>query len=75
MSTVLLLQGEIIGDAKVLSLQGNEVVIELQMPVSDERTYQILIDGIQYNLEFTKINANIQTHQTAYCQARGFIFR
>ena len=75
MNTVLLLQGERIGDVRVLSLQGNEIVIELQIPVYDDRAYQIQIDGNQFNLEFTHINGTIQKHQAVYYQAKGFIFR
>ncbi len=70
----ILLQGEIIGDAKVLSLKENEIVIELQIPVFDDRTYQIQIQGNQYNLEFTQINGTIQKNKPVSYQARGFIF-
>ncbi|APC49601.1 hypothetical protein BME96_16000 [Virgibacillus halodenitrificans] len=70
----LFLQGENLGDARVLSLQGNEIIIELKMPVSDDRTYQIQIGGKQFNLEFTQINVTTPKHQTVYCQAKGLIF-
>ncbi|VEF46915.1 Uncharacterised protein [Bacillus freudenreichii] len=75
MIAVLLLQGERNGDVRVLSLQGNEVVIELQLPVYDDKVYQIQIDGNQFNLEFTYINGTFEKHQAVYYEARGFIFR
>ncbi|MED3644709.1 hypothetical protein P5F75_15175 [Caldifermentibacillus hisashii] len=70
----LFLHGNIIGNVRILSQQGNEIIIELQTPVSDDEIYQIQIGEDQYNLEFTQIDVNFQENQPVRCQARGFIF-
>lgn len=70
----LFLKGENPENVRVLSLQGNEIIIELEMPVRDDKTYQIQINENRFNLEFTQIDVNFEKNQKIYCRAKGFIF-
>jgi len=73
--TKLLLNGVIIGEVKVLSREGNEILLELNIPVYDDKPYQIELDDNLFNLKFSRIDGDIQKGKEVYFQANATVFK